>query len=66
VDAGYRVGGLWWSVGANNALNAFPDQLKHDENRLYNSFLYSPASVPAGAPYGIDGCFYYVRMEYKH
>jgi iron complex outermembrane recepter protein len=66
VDVGYRIGGLWWSVGANNALNTFPEQLKRPENRNSNSFLYSPASVPAGAPYGTDGCFYYVRAEYKH
>jgi len=65
VDVGYRIGGLWWSVGANNALNHFPDEIKRPENRNSDSFLYSPASVPAGAPYGIDGAFYYVRAEYK-
>jgi iron complex outermembrane recepter protein len=65
VDVGYRIGGLWWSVGANNALNHFPDEIKQPDNRNSDSFLYSPASVPAGAPYGIDGAFYYVRAEYK-
>jgi iron complex outermembrane receptor protein len=66
VDVGYRIGGLSWSVGANNVFNNFPDELKRPENRYFDSFLYSPASVPAGAAYGIDGAFYYVRVEYKH
>jgi iron complex outermembrane receptor protein len=66
VDVGYRVGGLWWSIGANNVFNNFPDQVKREENRLNGSFLYSPAGNSAGAPYGIEGAFYYVRAEYKH
>lgn len=66
VDVGYRIGGLWWSVGANNVLNTFPSELKRPENRNSDSFLYSPASVPAGAPYGIDGAFFYTRVEFKH
>jgi iron complex outermembrane receptor protein len=66
IDVGYRIGGLWWSVGANNALNNFPDQLKKAENRNSDQFLYSPAPVPAGSPYGTDGAFYYVRAEYKY
>jgi iron complex outermembrane receptor protein len=65
VDVGYRVGGLWWSVGATNVFNTFPDEQKHEDNRYANSFLYSPASVPAGAPYGTAGAFYYLRMEYQ-
>jgi hypothetical protein len=66
VDVGYRVGGLWWSIGANNVFNNFPDQVKREENIYYNSFLYSPAGNNAGAPYGMEGAFYYVRAEYKH
>lgn len=65
VDLGYRVGGLWWSVGANNVFNTFPDQMKNNDNRYNDSFLYSPASVPAGAPYGTAGAFYYARVEYQ-
>jgi iron complex outermembrane receptor protein len=65
LDVGYRTGGLFWSVGANNVFNNFPDELKHPENRNSDSFLYSPASVPAGAPYGTDGAFYYVRADYR-
>jgi iron complex outermembrane receptor protein len=66
VDVGYRIGGFWWSVGANNVFNTFPDELKRNENRYNDSFLYSPAPVPAGAPYGTAGAFFYVRAEYKH
>jgi iron complex outermembrane receptor protein len=65
VDVGYRVGRLWWSVGANNVFNTFPSEQVREDNRYFDSFLYSPASVPAGAPYGTDGAFYYVRAEYK-
>jgi iron complex outermembrane receptor protein len=65
VDVGYRVGGLWWSVGANNVFNNFPDQVKREDNIFNGQFLYSPAGLTAGAPYGIEGAFYYVRAEYK-
>ncbi len=66
VDAGYRVGGLWWSVGANNVFNNFPDKVKQPDNIFNGQFLYSPAGQSAGAPYGIEGAFYYVRAEYKY
>ena len=66
VDVGYRISGLLLTVGANNVFNTFPDEMKHEENRFNGSFLYSPGSFPAGAPYGIDGGFYYVRAEYKY
>jgi iron complex outermembrane recepter protein len=66
VDVGYRVGGLWWSIGANNVFNHFPDRVKLDDNLFNGSFLYSPAGQNGGAPYGIDGAFYYVRAEYKY
>ena len=65
VDFGYRIGGLTWTIGANNVFDTFPDQLKKEDNRNFNSFLYTPAGVPAGAPYGTDGAFYYMRVEYK-
>jgi iron complex outermembrane receptor protein len=66
VDLGYRVGGMWWSVGANNVFNTFPDQVKRPENRNNESFIYSPVGLTAGAPYGIAGAFYYVRAEFKY
>jgi len=66
VDVGYRINGVLVTVGANNVFNTFPDEMKHEENRFNGSFLYSSASFPAGAPYGIDGGFYYVRAAYKY
>jgi iron complex outermembrane receptor protein len=66
VDLGYRFSGIALNIGATNVLNTFPDEQVHNENRNSDQFLYSPASVPAGAPYGIDGAFYYVRAEYKY
>jgi iron complex outermembrane receptor protein len=66
TDVGYRVHSMTFIVGATNLFNTFPDQMKHEDNRYNNSFLYSPASVPAGTPFGTDGAFYYVRMEYQH
>ena len=66
VDFGYRVGRLWWSVGATNVFNTFPDEVKRAFNRNSETFLYTPAGLSAGAPYGTDGAFYYVRAEYRY
>jgi iron complex outermembrane receptor protein len=66
ADIGYRVHGMSFIIGAINLLNTFPDQMKNKDNRYSDSFLYSPVSVPAGTPFGTDGAFYYVRMEYQH
>jgi iron complex outermembrane recepter protein len=66
IDVGYRVGGMSWSVGATNVLNTFPDEVKRPENRNNETFLYTPAGLSAGAPYGTDGAFYYVRAEYRY
>jgi iron complex outermembrane receptor protein len=65
VDFGYRIAGLWWSVGANNMFNNFPAENKKEGNRNNGGFVYSPADVSAGAPYGTDGAFYYARVEYR-
>jgi iron complex outermembrane receptor protein len=66
ADVGYRIGGLWWSVGATNVFNTFPDEVKRPFNRNSETFLYTPAGLTAGAPYGTDGTFYYVRAEYRY
>ena len=66
VDLGYRVGGLWWSIGANNVFNNFPDRVKREDNLYFGQFLYSPAGQAGGAPYGIEGAFYYARAQYRH
>jgi iron complex outermembrane receptor protein len=65
VDFGYRIGGLWWSLGATNVFNTFPDEVKNPTNRNNETFIYTPAGLSAGAPYGTDGAFYYTRAEYR-
>jgi iron complex outermembrane recepter protein len=66
ADLGYRFGSVSLSVGANNLFNTFPDEIKQPDNRYFDSFLYSPASVPAGTPFGIEGAFYYLRAGYRY
>lgn len=66
VDVGYRVGGLFWSLGANNVFNNFPDEVQRPDNRNSDQFLYSPAAFSGGAPYGIAGAFYFARVEYQY
>jgi iron complex outermembrane recepter protein len=66
VDLGYRIGNLWWSVGANNVFNNFPDEVEREDNRLNGSFRYSPAAFSGGAPYGTEGAFYYARVDYRY
>lgn len=66
LDVAYRLGNMVLSVGGNNVLNTFPDEVKQPDNRYFESFLYSPAASTAGAPYGIDGAFFYVRAGYKY
>jgi iron complex outermembrane receptor protein len=66
ADVGYRIRGLWISAGGTNVLNTFPDEVQRPDNRFNDSFLYTPAGLTAGAPYGTDGAFYYVRAEYKY
>ncbi|HEU4728284.1 MAG TPA: TonB-dependent receptor [Kofleriaceae bacterium] len=65
LDVGYRLGGMWWNVGATNVFNTFPDEVKRPENRNNETFLYTPAGLTAGAPFGTDGAFYFVRAGYR-
>lgn len=48
-----------WGVGGNNLFNNFPDQMRREGNRYFGSFLYGPTT-----PYGIEGGFYYTKLEY--
>jgi iron complex outermembrane recepter protein len=66
LDVAYRLGSMVLSVGGNNVFNTFPDEVQQPDNRYFESFLYSPAANTAGAPYGVDGAFYYVRAGYKY
>ena len=59
VDFGVRFGDLRLGVGGNNVLNNFPDERQAEGNRNFDSFLYGPVT-----PYGIEGGFYYVRVDY--
>jgi iron complex outermembrane receptor protein len=59
VDFGVRVWDVRVGVGGNNVLNNYPDQSQQEGNRYFGSFLYGPVT-----PYGIEGAFYYVRLEY--
>jgi hypothetical protein len=65
ADMGYRIRGLAFTVGATNLFNTLPDEMKHEDNRYNDNFLYSPTSAPAGTRSGTDAAFYYVRVEYK-
>ncbi len=59
VDFGVRVWDVRVGIGGNNVLNNYPDESQQEGNRYFGSFLYGPVT-----PYGIEGAFYYVRLEY--
>lgn len=73
VDIGYQLTkGLKIDIGANNAFNRFPGQ----ENPALIKAFYSPiaagnndpsgdSAVPIFSPFGIDGGFYYGRLNYN-
>jgi iron complex outermembrane receptor protein len=61
LDLGYQLGhGLKVSVGALNLLNTMPDEHRKDANRNFEQFIYSRAV----SQYGINGGFYYLRLQY--
>jgi iron complex outermembrane receptor protein len=61
VDLGYQLGhGLKVSLGAVNLLNTMPDEHRLDANRNFEQFIYSRAV----SQYGINGGFYYLRLQY--
>jgi iron complex outermembrane receptor protein len=66
VDLSYRMGKMLWSIGGNNVFNTFPDEVQRPDNRNNESFLYSPVGNTAGAPYGIDGAFFFARAQYRY
>ena len=66
ADLSYRMGKMLWSIGGNNVFNTFPDEVQRPDNRNNESFLYSPVGNTAGAPYGIDGAFFYARAQYRY
>jgi iron complex outermembrane receptor protein len=49
-------------VGAVNLLNTFPDKQQNESNIFENQFIYSRRV----SQFGINGGFYYVRLQYLH
>jgi iron complex outermembrane receptor protein len=61
LDLGYQLGGgLKVSLGAVNLLNTMPDEHRNDANRNFEQFIYSRAV----SQYGLNGGFYYLRLQY--
>jgi iron complex outermembrane receptor protein len=61
LDVGYQLGGgLKVSVGAVNLLNTMPDEHQNATNRNFEQFIYSRAV----SQFGINGGFYYLRLQY--
>jgi iron complex outermembrane recepter protein len=59
VDLGYRFAPGWTvAVGADNLFNTFPDEHKVEANRYFNQFRYRPDQ------FGMNGGFYYLRLQY--
>jgi iron complex outermembrane receptor protein len=49
------------TLGANNVFNVYPDRLKYYENTVQGSRIYSPAA----SPFGFNGGYYYVSMNFS-
>ncbi len=64
VDLGYRIGDLRLGIGGNNVFNNFPDENKNEDNRYFGTFLYGSPAAGLVTPFGIEGAFYYVRVDY--
>ena len=61
VDLGYQLmGGFKVSLGAKNLLNTMPDEHDLAVNRFNDQFQYSRRV----SQYGINGGFYYLRLQY--
>jgi len=64
VDLGYRIWDLRLGIGANNVFNNYPDENQNEENRYFDTFLYGSPAGGLVTPFGIEGAFYYVKVEY--
>jgi iron complex outermembrane receptor protein len=61
VDFGYQLaGGIKLSLGAVNLLNTMPDEHQLVGNRFSEQFIYSRAV----SQFGLNGGFYYLRLQY--
>jgi iron complex outermembrane recepter protein len=63
ADLGYQLpAGLKIAVGASNLLNTFPDEQKHPANISDGQFIYSRRVTQ----FGVNGGFYYLRLQYLY
>jgi iron complex outermembrane receptor protein len=53
----------WMTItfGANNIFNVYPDELKHYKNTNQGIVIYSPEA----SPFGFNGGYYFVSMNFK-
>ena len=59
-EVSYQLGSWRLAVGANNLLNTFPDKNELDANISNGRFVYSRRV----SQYGINGGFYYLRLQF--
>ncbi|HKE14860.1 MAG TPA: TonB-dependent receptor [Kofleriaceae bacterium] len=63
ADLGYELpAGLKIAVGASNLLNTFPDEQKSPINIADGQFIYSRRVTQ----FGVNGGFYYLRLQYLY
>ena len=62
VSVHYKVK-TWLTIttGANNVLNVYPDRLKNSANTNQGIFIYSPEA----SPFGFNGGYYFMGMNFK-
>jgi iron complex outermembrane receptor protein len=59
LELGHAFGnGLSVAIGAENLLNTYPDETEKEANRYYEQFIYRPDQ------FGMNGGFYYLRLNY--
>jgi iron complex outermembrane receptor protein len=49
------------TLGANNIFNVYPDRLKNYENTSQGVWIYSPEA----SPFGFNGGYYYINMDFN-
>ena len=64
VDVGYRFGDLRVGIGGNNVLDNFPDENKREDNIYFGTFRYGSPAGGLVTPFGIEGAFYYIKLDY--
>jgi iron complex outermembrane receptor protein len=64
AELGYRIWDLRLAIGGNNVFDNFPDENQNEENRYFDTFKYGSPAAGLVTPFGIEGAFYYVKVEY--